>query len=638
MPGVGVLDSDEIYLGGYYLPVAGPVRVTNITVTPNPVLFGDTSKQGDSQVMSSFVQSSNTGGSGIYKANPRTDVDRFWTSEADTRFRGLFTLPPLTTDMGKPTGLTSEEVTSCRDYRNEQYFAWANKVYRWLDATSTWSSLERTLTTTPTDTVVFNNLLLYAYTTAYDYRDSAGTWATVSSAASFWAIWDSKLWRLALVSGVWTIYSSTNGTTWGTAAGTLPAGLTPHQMIVYRDAGGELVITVVTDTGLYFYDATNQHFHQSEVRIPRILSTQTAQAAVFRDSKLYMNSGGLGMLSVQAGNPIVVTPMGLDLEDGAPASGDGLIDAVEADFNWVLVMVQSTGATNEDDRLSGLAAPFDTIEWAATSGTSTLRAWNQGWHTLWKSGATTLSGSVIAVSSAYDLRRVYIGANQAALYQNIPSGVHNPRHNPTAQYAAGPVSHITPWFDFGSEVQRKILGHFDVRTTRCTSTEKVTVYYATDLDDITWTLLGDITTDGLAVFKPGGVAGAQCRFVRFKFDVQRGSDNTKAPLVEFWASEFMRLLPAAYGFAVELDLSEDYKGQTPMAMLDAIKLLSDPAQTPTLVQFSYQDNLDGSTRTHYARVSRLTGQEWGGDDRRGRGNYTLSLMVPYNEDSVVGGS
>lgn len=637
MPGVPVLDPDEIYLGGYLLPIAGPVRVTNITVTPNPVLFGDTSKQGDSQVMSSFVQSSNTGGSGVYKANPRTDIDRVWTSEAETRFRGLFTLPPLTVDLGKPSGLTTEEVTSCRDFRNEQYFAWANKIYRYLDATSTWSSLERTLATTPTDSIVFNDTLLYAYTTAYDYRTAAGVWATVATPASYWAVWDTKLWRLAEVAGVWTIYSSSNGTTWGSAEGTLPYGVIPHHMIVYRDAGGELVIAVLSDRGIYFYDATNDRFHQSEVRFPRMPATQSARAIVFRDSKLYMNSGGLGMLSVQAGNPVVVTPMGLDLEDGVPGTDDGLIDWVEADFNWVLVMVKSVGSEGEDDRLSGLAGPFDTIEWAESTGTSTLRAWNQGWHTLWKSGSDTLSRSVIAVSSAYDVRRVYFGANQAAFYQSIPTGVYNPRQNPTAQYAAGPVTHITPWFDFGSEVQRKLLGHFSARTTRCTSTEKVTVYYSTDLDDVTWNLLGEITSNGLTSFKVGGVEGLQCQFVRFRFDLQRGSDDTLAPLVEFWASEFMRLLPAAYGYAVELDLSDDYKNQTPMEMLDAIKLLSDPSQTPNLIEFSYQDMLDGSTRTHYARVSRLTGQEWSGEDRRGQGNYTLSLMVPYNEDSLVGG-
>lgn len=637
MAGIPVLDDGEIYLGGYYFPISGPVRVTNITVTPNPVLFGDTSKAGDSQVMSGFVQSSNTGGSGVYKANPRTDIDRFWTSEAETRYRDLFTLPPLTTGMSKPAGLTSESVTTIRDYRNEQYFSWANKVYRWLDVTTAWSALERTLPTSPTDVIVFNDLLLYAYTTAYDYRSSSGTWATVASPANYWAIWDTKLWRLALVSGVWTIYSSANGTTWGAAEGTLPAEVTPHQMLTYRDAGGENVIAVLTDQGMWLYDATNDRFLQTEVRFPRMLPTQKAQAAVFRDSKLYMNSGGLGMLSVQAGNPFVVTPVGLDLEDSIPSSEDGIIDAVNADFNWVLAMVASIGTEDEDDRLSGLASPFDSIEWTEFTGTSTLRAWNQGWHTLWKSDTDTLSSSVIAVSSAYDLRRIYWGANQGAFYQDIPTGVHNPRHNPARAFAAGPVSHVTPWFDYGSAVQRKILGHFQLQTSRCTPTEKVTVYYGTDLDDTAWTLLDEITSNGFHTLLPGGATGIQCRQVRFRFDLQRGSDPSLAPMVEFWSSEFMRLLPASYGFSVELDLSDRHKGKTPSAMLDTLKTLSNIVTTPNLIQFSYQDALDGTTRTHYGRVSRLTGNEWGGMERRGRGAYTLSLMVPYLEDSLTGG-
>jgi hypothetical protein len=455
---VGVLDKDEIYLGGTYFPIAGAVRVTNITVTPNPVLFGDTTKQSDSQVMSSFIQSSNTGGSGIYKANARTDIDRFWTSEADTRFRDYFTLPPLAVDMGKPSGLTDESVTSCIDFLNQQYFTWANVVYRWQDATSSWSASERTLSTSPTDVIVFNNILFYAYTTAYDYRDSSGTWATSANAASFWAIWDTKLWRLALVSGVWTIYSSTDGTTWTAAKGTLPNGILPEQMIVYRDAGGNNVIAIVTDSGLWLYDSTNTRFLQSEVRYPRVLATQQLRATVFRDSKLYLANGDLGMLSVQAGNPFVVTPMGLDLEDGLVSTDSGVIDAVSADFNWVLAIVKAIGSSDDDDRVSGLAGPFDTAEWSATIGTSTLRAWNQGWHTLWKSGSSALSSSVIAVSSSYDTRRIYIGANHTANYITVPIGVHNPRHNPTAQFAAGPVTHTSPWFDYGSSVQRKIPG------------------------------------------------------------------------------------------------------------------------------------------------------------------------------------
>lgn len=634
---VKVLDRDEIYLGGVSFPIAGPVRVTNITVTPNPVLFGDTTKQSDSQVMSSFIQSSNTGGAGVYKANARTDIDRFWTSAADTRFRDYFTLPPLVIDMGKPSGLTTQAATSSLDFHNEQYFTWANKVYRWQDATSSWSALERTLSTSPTDVITFNDMLFYAYTTAYDYRTSAGVWATSANAVNYWAVWDTKLWRLANVSGVWTIYSSTDGTTWTSAKGTLPAGVTPEQMIVYRDAGGSNVITVVTDNGLWLYDATNTRFLQSEVRFPRVQQTQQLRGVVFKDSKLYLANGDLGLLAVQAGNPFVVTPVGLDLEDGVPSTESGVIDALGADFNWVLAVVKATGTTDDDDRLSGLAGPFDTMEWSATTGTSTLKAWNQGWHNLWVSPSGLLSSTVVAVSSAYDTRRIYVCANQGASYLTIPTGIHNPRHNPTSKFAAGPVSHITPWFDDGSSVQRKIAGHIQVRTTKCTATEKVTVYYGTDLDDTTWNLLGTITDDGLHVFGPGGPTGIQYRFIRFRFDLQRGSDPTKAPLVEFWASEFMRLLPASYGYAVELDLTRRYKGRTPMQLLASIKQFSDPSRTPNLIQFAYQDSLDGATQTHYARVSRLTGQEWSGEDRRGLGSYTLSLMVPYPEDSLTGG-
>jgi hypothetical protein len=102
---------NEIVLNGIRFPLKGPVRYANITVPPNPVAFGDSSKKGDTQSMSTQIQSSNTGGARIYRANSRTDTDRFWKSTCETRVREALTLPIRTTSMGKPSGLTTEPVS-----------------------------------------------------------------------------------------------------------------------------------------------------------------------------------------------------------------------------------------------------------------------------------------------------------------------------------------------------------------------------------------------------------------------------------------------------------------------------------------------------------------------------------------------
>jgi hypothetical protein len=203
---VATSDINEISLNGVPFPIKGPVRYANITVPANPVSFGDSSKKGDTQAMSTQIQSSNAGGAKIYRANSRTDTDRWWKSTCDTRVREALMLPPQTIAMGKPGTLTTETVSLIFPHRNEEHFVFANKVYRWLDSTTQWSALDRTLSTNPTDWAAFNNKVYIAYTSGYDIKDESGVWSTVATPASFFTVWDAKLWRLAQVSGTWTIY------------------------------------------------------------------------------------------------------------------------------------------------------------------------------------------------------------------------------------------------------------------------------------------------------------------------------------------------------------------------------------------------------------------------------------------------
>lgn len=639
MPAV---DADrEVSLGGTAFPLRGPVRVQNISVTPNPVLFGDTSKQGDSQVMSQLIQSSNTGGSGVYKANPRTDTDRVWKSRAETRYRGILCLPPLVTSMGAPAGVTAN-CTMSIEFGSSQYFAFGNVIYRWNDASSTWTAALHTPSTSPTDAIVYNGYLIVAWTTGYSYTTDGVAWTTKTTPCSYFAIWDNKLWKLGLdgTPGVWTIAWNDDPTDlpgWTTAAAPadrLPAGINANQLVVYRDAAGENAIFVLTDIGLWIYDFTNTRFLQSEIRIPKLPSSQRSIGVVFRDGKLYFSSGAMGVVSVQAGNPFIATPIGLDLEDGVPAEDSGKIAAMAADFNWILALVDATAVIAEEEIDSGLGGPFDVEGWPINSGLLTLRAWNSGWHTLWESPQSSTPGAVLTVSGAYDQRRAYFSSGPSAFYMQLPTSVHNPRNNPTQEYAAGPVSHITPWFDLGTEGQSKQAGHFFMRTKDCTSTEKVTVYYGTDLDDNTWTLLGEITTDGLQRLKPGGPLGVKATFIRFRLDLQRGSTVTATPIVEYWVAEFMRLLPATYGFAFDVNLYDAYKGKSPAQLLQILKQLADPSVTPNLIEFAYQDDLDAEPQTYYVRIMRLQGVEEPGHDLRGQGSYTISVVAPYPVDTI----
>lgn len=627
--------SNEVVLGGVRFPIKGPVRYANITVPANPVSFGDASKKGDTQAMSTQIQSSNTGGAKIHRADSRTDTDRWWDSTCDGRSRAGLTLPPKSYAMGKPAALTTESVTLIFPHRNEEHFAFSNKIYRWLDSTAQWSALDRTLSTNPTDWAAFNNKVYIAYGTGYDIKDETGAWSSVATAASFFTVWDAKLWRLAQVSGVWTIYSLAVGGAWSAALGTLPMNVTPTQMIVYRDASNLLAIYVVTNSGLFIYDATGQQFKESEVRYPA--HQQRSKAAVFNDGKLYLATANLGFLSVTSGSQFIVQPTGLDLDDGVPTKWQGKIVDVKTEYNWILVLVDASTIVSYMPVDSGLGDPFEPHQWPSVSGNSTLWAFSgTAWHVLWDVPTGNQPATVMDVSSAYSLNRVYWGALGQGYYQDLYAGTFNPRQISTRNYDTG-CSHVSSWFDMGTENQKKLFKSLQLRTAQMTATESVTVYYGLDLDDTTWYPLGTITTDGRHEFQINGVYGEAADYIRFRFDLTRGATTTKTPIVEFWANEWMRLLPVTPGFTFLVDLSKSYAGRTPLEMFSILQSYSDSDVTTELIPFVYNDLLTDDTATFYVNVSRMDAQLVPGQEHRGEGQAQVSVIAPKYRERAVGG-
>jgi hypothetical protein len=629
-------DRNEVVLGGVPFPIKGPVRYANITVPPNPVAFGDSTKKGDTQSMSTQIQSSNAGGARIYRANSRTDTDRWWKSTCETRVREALMLPVQAVDMGKPAGLTTQQISMIFPHRNEEHFVFANQVYRWLDATNQWSAIDRTLATNPTDWAAFNNKLYVAYTSGYDIKDETGAWSTVATPASFFTVWDAKLWRLAQVSGVWTIYSMQVGAAWSAALGTLPQTVTPTQLVVYRDADNLLAIYVVTNSGLFAYDATNQQFKETEIRYPA--HQQRSRATVFNDGKLYLATANMGMLAITSGSQFVAQPVGLDLDDGVPVEWQGKVVDLVAEYNWILVLVDASVVTAATTFDSGLGEPFEPHQWPSVSGNTTLWAFSgASWHVLWDAATGGLPGSTLNVSSAYSKNRVYWGASGRGYYQDLDTATFNPRHTKPRTFDLG-CQHVTSWFDMGTENQPKLFKSLQLRVFGATATETVSVYYGLDLDDSTWYSLGTITSAGRFEFPINAQLGQAADYIRFRFDLTRGTDNSKAPVVEFWANEWMRLLPITPGFTFLVDLSESYKGRTPQQMFTVLQAYADSDVTRTLVSFSYQDALTNETATYYATVSRLDGQIVAGREARGEGQAQVSVIVPKYRERVLGGS
>src|SRR6185369_9872681 len=116
--------------------------------------------------------------------------------------------------------------------------------------------------------------------------------------------------------------------------------------------------------------------------------------------------------------------------------------------------------------------------------------------------------------------------------------------------------------------------------------------------------------------------GLQARYYRFRFRFTRsGSDETTAPVLVYWSSQFMRILPETPGFAFTINLRNSYNGKTPAQLSDALFQMSDWKVTPNLIKFSYQDHLDSTAKTYYGRITRTSGGTWAGENNRGEGTY-----------------
>lgn len=620
----------EISFAGKIWNVSGPVRVTNIAVPPNAVVFGDTEKQGNTQVMTQFVQSSYLGGSGKYRGNIRTDTTRFWTSDCDTAYLDLLTLPPEAVLVGKPSGETAD-CSLTISYRGVQYFVFGSSLYYLNSDLVTFTEVTESFPSVPTDAIVYKDHLYVACTTQINIYDSALIPVVNAQDGYYFTVWDNKIWTITLESSGWKIYSSSDGIAW-TAGAVLPYENAVTDLITFRDTSGSSVIAAITKNGtsegaMFLYDANTPRWNMSEVTWPPVPDDQVCRAAKFRDGKLYVTLGNLSMIGVQPGNPFVMNPMGLDQDDGVPSEEAGKIAALVADVNWMVAKIDSTDPdTLADEWLGG--GPWEDVYWPNYTGKSSIRRWFGGWHKLYQSQINTgAPGAALDMSSAYNARRLWFSMPDGIYYQEMTDSTYNPRMNPTRRFQDGPLAHVTPWWNYSTEGQDKLHGHIFVEAFDLSADETITAYYAKDFDDSTWTSLAAIDADGLweLIPDPQGVTG---NWFRYKFVLNRGSDATKSPKMRYYRTETMRLLPATYGFGLIIDLTRPCRDRTPYQQLLDLKALADPAITPQLQLFWYRDD-DGTEKQYYARVSNMNGSEWPGVGMRGQGEYYISLTAPY---------
>jgi hypothetical protein len=509
---VAISSPNECYLGSTYFKLRSPVRLVNITVTPNPIVFGDTSKTNDTQFSSQFIQSHSLGGSGIFKGDVRTQFDRNWKSRAETRWPYI-SLPPLTIDQSNAPGDTSSCVLIMQ-FANEIWYCFDKKVYSYDFPTHLWDTIDHTLGATPYDWVEYNAKLYVATGAAIETRTAGGTWASIAQTAKYLCIYGNNLYALTLASGVWSLKASSDGATFGASLGDFKPGVTPNALTVYRDASGAQRLYATTNNGLYIWDGVDEWF-LTDVRYPSH-SSAGRHPVVFRDGRMYLKIGGMSVISLDIGSTVIVTPMGLDRDDGVPQEDYGEIVWLAADYDWLWALVDATRPDDSvDDWGSGIYGPFLAGSWGdGGGGGHTLRAWNGGWHTLWEQQSVGYPATSLGVFiTAADQLVITWGTDHRAYYQTIPFGIYNARNNPDWDFAPGPISHTTPWWSFGSEAQQKRIAHVPIQARYASTTETIDVFVGRDLAE-EWEYLGQVNTTGETILKINGGRGKSAIPVR----------------------------------------------------------------------------------------------------------------------------
>ena len=160
------------------------------------------------------------------------------------------------------------------------------------------------------------------------------------------------------------------------------------------------------------------------------------------------------------------------------------------------------------------------------------------------------------------------------------------------------------------------------------STETVTVSYATDYSE-SYTQAGSaITSDGITTYTFGSSAGTTFRAIKFKIALARTTNTStanykkKTPDVVSLTLEWRKKLEAKWGHQVQVNLNKEYKSKSPKDLRAA---LVSAIESSTLTEFTFRDDA-GGTRNYYVDVTSATGIEYSGYDERGVS--TINLVEP----------
>ena len=649
-----VVEANEIFLNGVYYPTTRPVRSTLASIYPGKVVIGDTTK--DSQLRSSIIAWSDwRGGIGINRMEGGAETSRAWYSTCQLRYKNHLVLPGLATAAASLAhGLTDATIGAINTFGSEIYVAWNGSVsenaliYKYNNTANSWGSALDTIPDRVTDSVVWTNGSGTSYL-VFAHYDTNGSGYTYSSDGSTWAanddkdtkyltVWDERLWGISHEGQLW--YATAIGDEVNDAVLPLPDG-SVTALFVARNALGIPIIYAATTHGLFAHNVDNAMWEATQMTFP-VHPDNGAGTITWRDS-VYIPSGNGIYKYINGSNAAVITVMGPDRDDGLPSDKRGGIRSMAASHNELLVGLDATTAP------STIASTSIAYQWKSNQGSSVISpdsgyssivGYNDmGWEVKWQAATSGKGFDAIHVSDAYSKYRVWWGHNNLLYFMDLPKDIINPSEVSEFAYALQGI-HETPWFNAGQSEVDKLALSLRIEAQDLTSTEKIKVEYATDYAESYTTAVGTLNSTEMAsnaggdgssgtyTYTFGSSAGVAFRSIKFKLTLDRstatstGLEKFETPDVVSLTLEYRKKITAKWGHTVDVDLTNEYKGNVPK---DLRSNLISAIESATLVEFTFRDD-SGGTRNYYVDVIGAQGIEFTGYDERG--STTIQVVEP----------
>jgi len=643
-----VVEANEIFLNGVYYPTTRPVRSTLASIYPGKVVIGDTTK--DSQLRSSIIAWSDwRGGIGINRMEGGAETSRAWYSTCQLRYKNHLVLPGLATESSSPShGLTDPAIGAINTLSDEVYAFWngsvseSPKLFKYNNTSDTWgSALTQSATDQVTDSVVFTDAggttyLVFAHYdsngSGYTYSSNGSSWTTDATDTKFVTVWDERLWGISHVGQLW--YATAIGTEVNDAVLPLPDG-SVTALFVARNALGIPIIYAATTRGLFAHNADNAMWENTQMDFP-VHPDNGKGTITWRDS-VYIPSGNGIYKYINGNNAAVISVMGPDRDDGLPSDKRGAIRHMAGAHNELLVGLDARAAPAT---ISSSSIPYQWISHQGSTvippdtGYSSILGYNDmGWEVKWQSAESGKGFDSIHVSDAYSKYRVWWGHNDIVHFMDLPKDIINPSEVSEFAYALQGI-HETPWFNAGQSEVDKLALNLRIEAQDLTSTEKVKVEYAIDYAESYTTAVGTLDStemgaaSGTYTYTFGSSAGVAFRSIKFKLTLDRstatstGLEKFETPDVVSLTLEFRKKIAAKWGHTVEVDLTNEYKGNVPK---DLRSNLISAIESNTLVEFTFRDD-SGGTRNYYVDVIGAQGIEFTGYDERG--STTIQVVEP----------